>query len=358
MVNLDLISEIKKLDSTNILGSIQAMPDQVEQAITEVKNIFIPDSYKTSSRVVIAGMGGSALGGRIIDSLGFDRLTVPLEINTEMRLPYYIDHNTLVVLSSYSGDTEETLVVASEALRKKSHIFGITTGGRLSEFLKSNNLPSYIFNPINNPSNLPRMGLGYAVGALASLLKNLGFINLGDEDLKDAITTSKKCVSEFDVSVPEDKNLAKLHARKLFGKIPVLVASEHLVGTAHAVKNQLNENAKTFALLFDLPELHHHLLEALRNPAQAKAFLSFVFFSSPLYGEDIIKRYPITEEVVARNEVNSIIYHTQSAKKIQDVFEVLVFGSYLGFYLSILYGVDPGPIPWVDYFKKRFSSFN
>jgi glucose/mannose-6-phosphate isomerase len=160
---------------------------------------------------------------------------------------------------------------------------------------------------------------------------------------------------DFDVDVLEPNNLAKLTAIKLKGRIPVLVASEHLVGSAHAMKNQINEGAKTFSVLFDLPELNHHLLEGLRNPAQAKEYFYFLLFESELYTPRVSKRYPLTKEVIEKNEVEATIIKLTGKNKLNQAFELLAFGEYVALYLAILYGLDPSPIPWVDYFKEKLK---
>ena len=356
MINLDSTNEISGIDKGNILGSIVAMPDQMAQVWTEIKGKQVPESCKLARNVVISGMGGSALGGRIVDSLISDRARTPIEVFTEFRLPNYVNHDTFVILSSYSGNTEETLTAGHEALNRGASLFCICTGGKLGQFMEENKIDGYIINPIHNPSNQPRMGLGYSIITVLAALAKCEFINLLDTEVNDAITIAREFNEDFGVSKLSSSNLAKLMATKLKGKIPVLIASEHLLGVSHAFKNQLNENAKTFALLFDIPELNHHLLEGLRNPAEAKKFLHFIFLESDLYSKEVKLRYPITREVVEKQEVETSIYKLHSNKKLNQIFEELVFGSYVNFYLAMLYELDPAPIPWVDYFKEKLAT--
>lgn len=355
MIDLNSIEEIKKIDKGNILGSIQALPDQMAQVWQEIKEKGVPESCKVAKNVVISGMGGSALGGRIVDSLITDRARTPIEVFTEFRLPNYVNHDTFVILSSYSGNTEETLTAAHEALNRGASLFCITTGGKLGQFMEENKLDGYLINPIHNPSNQPRMGLGYSIITVLATLAKCEFINLLDGEVNDAINIAREFNEDFGVSKPSSDNLAKIMATKIKGKVPVLIASEHLYGVTHAFKNQINENAKTFSILFDIPELNHHLLEGLRNPAEVKKYLHFIFFESDLYSKEVKLRYPITREVVEKQEVESSIYKLHSAKKLNQIFEELVFGSYVNFYLSMQYGLDPSPIPWVDYFKEKLS---
>ena len=355
MANLDNLEEISKVDASGLLGSIESLPDQLAQAWEEVSQISIPEDLLSVKNVVVSGMGGSALGGRIIDSLIMDRATTPIEISTEFRLPNYVGPESLVIVCSYSGNTEETIASAQEAIAKNAKIFAITTGGKIADLCKEKSLPSYIFKPIHNPSNQPRMGLGYSVGSVLALLAKGEYINMSSEEETNVVEKVRKFVSEHSVRVPTSQNVAKALAAALFNKEIVLVASEHLLGAAHAFKNQLNENSKTFSVLFDLPELNHHLLEGLVNPKEVKPILQFLFLGSKIYSPEVLKRYPIVTAVVEKNNISTTSFECRSETKIEQIFEVLTLGEYVSFYLSILYGVDPTPIVWVDYLKKELS---
>lgn len=338
-----------------VADTIRAYPLQLKQAWEEINSITIPDEYKSVQNMILCGMGGSALGGRMVDSLIPSRLRIPFEIFTEYHIPNYIDEKSLVIISSYSGTTEETINCAYEALNKNAKVFGITTGGKLAEILRENNLPGYIFEPKNNPSGQPRMSIGYASGAILALLSKLGLIQVLQEEIDSTIDTMNSLLTEYHENAPSDKNLAKSYAEKLKNKACVLVASEHLVGTAHTIKNHLNESAKTFSVLFDIPELNHHLMEGLTNPKNIKRDLEFIFIDSNLYFEKVSKRYPLTQEVIKKNGFEYHVYKPGSEKKLSQVFETLIFGSFMVFYLTKLYQIDPLAIPWVDYFKDKLA---
>lgn len=344
-------SEFKLVHDT-----IKLYPQQLAQAWKEVGEINFPESYKTIDNIVFCGMGGSALGARMIDAFTSEhRLRVPFEIFTEFHIPDYTNEKTLVILSSYSGSTEETIHATHQAIEKKAKIFGITTGGKLGEILSHEDIPAYIFEPRNNPSNQPRMSLGYASGALLALLAKLQLAHISDDDIHEAVLAMEATSRELDHTTPHEHNLAIKMADRLKGKMPVLVASEHLTGAVYAIKNQFNENAKTFATFFDLPELNHHLMEGLVNPHKSKSLLHFVFFKSNLYPDRVQVRYPLTAEVVRKNEINYDIFIASSKTKLAQVYEVLVFGSFVVYYLTKSLGINPTTIPWVDYFKAKLS---
>ncbi len=296
-------------------------------------------------------MGGSALGGRIVHYLEFRNLRAPIEIVTNYHLPNYVNQDSLVILSSYSGNTEETIASAVSALDKKAKIIGIATGGKLAEVLYGKTL--YIIDPKNNPSGQPRMGLGYSIASILGILSKLRFVNTTHDDIQNAINATEKFVKEYGVRVHTNENHAKKLAEKLSRKVPVLISSEHLIGSAHAFKNQLNENSKTFSMHFEISELNHHLMEGLKYPGNAKQLIHFLFLDSKNYYNRILKRYPITQDVIKQNGFDYDVYKTTSKEKIEEVFEILVLGSYISFYMALLHGIDPSPIPWVDYFKKK-----
>lgn len=348
--NADLKEKYKLVADT-----IRAYPMQLKQAWDDVSSIYIPEDYKDIKNVILCGMGGSALGARIVDSLVVNRLRVPFEIYNEYHLPNYAYDQTLTIISSYSGNTEESLDCLHEALTRGNKIFGITTGGKLESVLKDRKIPSYIIDPINNPSKQPRMSIGYAIGSVLGILTKLDVVHFSSQELEEAISVMNESLTEFNENVPINRNLAKKYAETLKNKIAVLVASEHLIGTVHTIKNQFNESAKTFSVIFDIPELNHHLMEGLQHPQRAKELLKFVFFSSNLYSEEVKKRYPITAEVVEKNGVQSITFSPHSESKLAQVFETLAFGSSLVYFLTKQYNIDPLTIPWVDYFKDKLS---
>lgn len=349
---LDNLSKIHELDKGNILSSIEHLSDQIQAAWDDVGKLDL-SSYNSCENIVVAGMGGSALGGRIVHYLEFKNLRAPIEVVTGYHLPGYVNSTSLVILSSYSGNTEETLSCAHEALAKNAKMVGIATGGKLLKLLEDEHLPHYKIDPVTNPSGQPRMGLGYSITAILRILSLVSFIMFDDEDVKSCIASTDKFVAEFGIRVPSPKNIAKHLAQNLSSKIPVLISSEHLVGSAHAMKNQINENAKTVSLHVEISEMNHHLLDGLKFPSKAREILEFLLIESANYYERNTKRYLITKEIIEKSGYKVATYKTQAKNKHDEIFEILVLGSYVSFYLAMLHGINPTPIPWVDYLKEK-----
>jgi glucose/mannose-6-phosphate isomerase len=169
------------------------------------------------------------------------------------------------------------------------------------------------------------------------------------------MSASFDVLTDLHENSPREKNLAYSFANSLKGKIPILVASEHLFGTVYTTKNQFNENAKTFSSIFELPELNHHLMEGLSNPIKQKELLKFVLYNSELYDSKVQKRYKVTAKVLEKNNIDYMMYKPLSKKRLSQVFETLIFGSFVVYFLTKLYEIDPMEIPWVDYFKEQLA---
>ncbi len=343
-MNLDNLSQIKNLDKSNMLGSIKALAEQCREAWDDLKGLNLPRTYQQVKNIVVAGMGASALGGQIIDSLFGSELKKPLEIFNDYHLPAYVSKETLVVVSSYSGSTEEALSCLDEAKKKQAKILIITSGNGLADEMSKHGLPGYLFVPHHNPCHSPRMGLGYSLFGLLIIFGKLGFIPFGEKEAQKAIKIVAKYIKE---------NQAKPLAQKLFGKMPFFFASPWLAGNLHAAANQMNENAKVFGSWFLLPEANHHLMEGLVFPPAIKNDLCFVFFESALDEPKMRQRVELTKAAAEKAGIKTISYLLQEKTKLEQAFEFLVLGSYLSFYLAMLYEIDPTPIPMVNWFKKK-----
>jgi len=346
---------IKKTDKSNLRGSIEMLPDQCFQIWNELKKFTVPKDFLDISKIVISGMGGSGLGPHVVKSVFGEILKVPLEIVNSSLLPEYVDKKTLVILSSYSGNTEEVLLFAKKALDKKIKCLGITTGGELEKLLWSYNSPCFKINPLHNPCNQPRMGLGYSILGIAGLLCKLSLLQINDKDVESLREYLLNINQKYGILVSSKNNYAKKIAERLFGKATILVAAEFLAGSIHTWQNQQHEVAKNYGSYYLLPELDHHLLEGLKFPVSNRNFLIGIFVNSKLYDQSTQKMLKITKEIFEKNEIEVCEYECEANNKFFQSMEVIHFASYVNFYLAILNKVDPSPIPWVEYFKKELK---
>lgn len=342
MIDLNDKEAILKLDPKNVYGSTELFVKQCQQIYTDVQKLSF--SKLTIDNIIVCGMGGSAYGAYVAQSLFKDELKIPIFVNNDYKLPAFATKQSLIILSSYSGNTEEVLTSAKEAKEKRYQITGITTGAKLSEFLQVHNFPALIISPTHNPSGQPRLGTGYMVLGFLLLLEKLGLVSI--PEAMEAIRNVEKNQENI-------KSSAKEMAKKMVDTLPLIFSAEILNGNAHIMRNQLNETAKVLAMFEDIPELNHHLLEGLVNPKGKK--ISAVFLESSFYPEIIKKRVELTKDVIKKNNGEVLSFAATGSSKLAHVLSTLSFGGYLSVYLAFLYNQDPSLIPWVDYFKERLK---
>ena len=338
---------MNKFDPADIYGSILALPQQCRHAWEETRNFSVPQTYKNVHKIIMSGMGGSGLGARIIDSVYSRELAVPLILINDYNLPAWADEKTLVICSSFSGMTEETISIAKQAQAKHCCWMAISNGETLHELALQSGVPAYKINPTFNPSKQPRMALGYSIIGQLAMVAATGIISLSESIITDLVTAMKTQISKSEQ--------AKRLAKKFFQKQVMFISSEHLTGAVHAVKNQMNENAKNLAHRYDLPELNHHLMEGLRFPQANKKDIIFFFVDSKIYSPRIRQRLQLTETVVKKNNIPTVLWQAQAKNKLTQVFELIQFGALADYYLAIFYQLNPAQVPWVDYFKTKLG---
>lgn len=351
MHHLDDINTIQTIDKSNMHKSIKDLPLQLTQAWEEAIQISIPEPYKQAHSIIISGMGGSALGPHAVVSLYGSHILKPVEIIHGYHLPGYADEHTLAIISSNSGNTEETLSTLAEAQMRHCMIIIITTGGKLKEIAEQYHYPAYIFDQKYNQTGQPRMSTGYMFMSILAFFSNLGLIRTSQQEITDAIAAMGE---HNGIEIPFDQNQAKQLAQELYTALPLLIGSEFLSGTVHTIANQINENAKKMSAFFLLPELNHHLLEGLGF--EQDHTIQFVIFDSELYSKRIKQRIELTKTIIEKNNFTVHIIPVNGNTPLIQSFNLLQFGSYLSFYLSILSNNDPSPIPWVNFLKKELEA--
>jgi len=349
---LNNLNEIKKLDNSNMAESIKKIPLQAKSVMDDLNKIKIPANKKISN-IVVCGMGGSSLGTHILKSLYADKIKFPIEIVNDYNIPEWVKKDTLCIISSYSGNTEEPLSCYHQAKKKNATLFILASGGKLKEIADKDKINNYIFNPKFNHCSAPRIGLGYSIFSQWLLFKKLNIIETTDKKMKNIISALEKYIKLFGVENIKN-NPAKEIAEKLHNFIPIIFASNFLLGSAHTFANQINENAKSFSSYFPIPESNHHLLEGLLFP-KGKDALKFLLIKSSLYHKRILPRYKITKQILKKNNIKFIEYGFSAKTKEEQIIELLALGSWASFYMALLNNINPTPIPNVDYFKSEMA---
>ncbi|MGH7204053.1 MAG: SIS domain-containing protein [Candidatus Levyibacteriota bacterium] len=345
MLDLNNTEKIKKLDPVDTVGITEKIIEQCEAAWQQVNALDLP-KLENIENVVFCGMGASVYGALVLKSLLGSEIQFPTEVVSDYFLPDYVGKNSLVVLTSYSGTTEEVLSCAHDAKAKQAKMVIITKGGPLAEFAKDNNVPAYIFDGKLNSGNVPRLGSGYTILGLIGLLNKTNVIDIEDEVITEALGRLKEKFADLKQQALRDHEI-------FINKIPVIFSAEHLSGNAQITRNQFNETSKAFSSFFLIPDLNHHLMEGLQFPTNAP--LHFLIFDSPNYSDKIKKRVELTIDVVQKNNYSVHEFTTSGQSVYDDFLEVLIYGSFLTLYLGLTYEQNPAINPWVDWFKGQLA---
>ena len=334
-----------------ILKSILFFPKQCQQAWEETKKLSL--KITGIDKLVIAGMGASAYGYYGLRALFDSQLTLPVVLINDYHLPKFCDSTTLVIVMSFSGNTEECLTILEKALEKGCQAIVISSGGKLQNLAEEKKLNSYIFHNLWNPSQQPRLACGYTLFSLFGVLQKLGLINISEDEINSALHF---VTAEFEKL--EQNALLSDILQKISEKQLLLLAGEHLVANAHIFRNQLNETSKTFATYAILPEANHHLLEGLSHPKTNPQTLYAISFHSQFYTPRLNKRFILTEKITIQNGINLSIIEAKGKNKLEEVLWLVLLSSYLSYKLALQNQEDPKKIEWVDLFKKELAAQN
>jgi len=349
---LDNENLVKKIDKSGMLQSINDLPDQVENSWKELQSFTLPTHYLRCNKILILGMGGSAIGGDLASSLALNYSKAPIIVQRDYGLPNFVDSSTLVIGVSYSGGTEETVDAFSKAAEKRAKLIAISTGGQIAAF--SGKYQSPIFT-INYGSQ-PRAALGYLFTALIYILSKLDFISLGKNEVETAIRELRSYQQEVEFASPTNNNPAKKMAERLEGKIPVVVGAGTLSQVAHRWKTQINENSKQAAFFELFPELCHNVIVGLDYPKKLKDLLYIISLESEFDHPRNRLRQNIINQVFRKKGIDcEAVIMEKPISPLIEMFKIIMLGDYASFYLGILNGIDPTPVEMIKFLKEKLA---
>ena len=328
------------IDTQNMKKAIYDFPDHLNQAMGIGKFFEPKNTFKNIQNILVTGMGGSAIGGDICHTLLSDELEVALIVNRNYSLPHWVNEHTLVICSSYSGNTEETIASFEEALRNNLTCVGISNGGEIEEMCKTNGVP-HIKLPYPYENFQPRMATGYFVFAIFQVLINSGLIEFDTSKLGATSKSLEKITKDI-----EEKS--KEIAARLKGKTPIVYTSTSFKALAHIWKIKINENAKTPAFWSFFPELNHNEMVGFTNP---QADFYFIMLCDKNDNPQNIKRFGVTADLMKKKGMDSEIINIEGDNIFEKVFSTLYLGDWVSYYLALEYGQDPTPVDMVEEFK-------
>jgi len=230
---LDDLSIFSKIDPDGMMKAIRDLQQQLKAALSLGMQFKLPQRHRQVNKVVVLGMGGSAIGGDLIGGLVSEEARVPVIVSRDYDLPKYVDEQTLVIASSYSGNTEETISAFSQTLKTSAKKLVITTSGKLKMLAERNHVPVCLFSY----KAQPRAVLGYSLGLLIGILHNIGIIEGKSNEFAEAIETLNLLSTKIDATVPSADNPAKQLAQKLVGKIVVIYGGGLFAEVSGTIRN-------------------------------------------------------------------------------------------------------------------------
>ncbi len=349
--NLDDPQVYKQYDAEGMLIHLHKMPKLCEQAWQMAMNFDLPQDYPKVSEVVILGMGGSAIGGDLVSNLVTSEAKLPIIIHRGYNLPAFIDSKTLVIASSYSGMTEETLSSFEQVLETDSKKLVITTGGKLKAMAEDRNIPVFSFDYTAQP----RATLPFSFLPIIGFLQRLGFISDKSADVAEAVEVLEKLSQRINEGVLLSQNPAKQLANRLYGHLPIIYGADILSEVAHRWKTQLNENSKAWAFYEVFPELNHNAVVGYQFPPELVSKIVVVLLRSAYLPKRIQLRYRVTCQLLEQAKVSYQIMDGKGTSPLSQMMSLVLFGDYTSYYLAILYKVDPSPVEAIDYLKEQLK---
>jgi len=323
---------------------ITAFPQNLLEALNIAKNVQFKHPKGEIRSIVICGMGGSGIGGKIVSQWVQEEMTIPVLLLNDYTLPGFVDKNTLVIGSSYSGNTEETLTGIYDAHERGAHIIGICSGGELETFCKKENYDCVVV-PGGNP---PRTAVAFSIVQLLNIFTQLGFIS--KESLQEIRFSHDLLIQEVDHIKFEGEKLAEF----LFGKVGVIYAGPNYEGVAVRARQQFNENSKLLCWHHIIPEMNHNELVGWGGGDDR---FSVVFLNTG----DLIprnqKRYDITKEMVSKKAAGVMELNAKGATQIQRSIYLIHLVDWASYYLAKKKGVDIFDIKVIDFLKDELANF-
>lgn len=351
-MNLDDLNRFKELDTLNMLGEIDNLPNQLGYAYQLGMKHQLPD-WKDFKQVVIAGMGGSAIGADLLASYCASLCPIPVSVHRDYGLPLFArGKDTLIVCSSHSGNTEETLDAFDAALKAECRIIVVSTGGELAKRAKANNIPIWTFDHAGQP----RAAVGFSFGLLLAMFQRLGLIPDQTNEMEDALAAMNRIQQHLRADVITAKNPAKRYAGQLMGRWVTVMGAGLLTTVARRWKGQLNEVAKAGANFEFLPEADHNTLAGTMNPQETlNAHTMTLFLRAPSDHPRNRLRSDLTRKAFMLEGLNTDHVDGRGNTPLAHMWTLILFGDYMAYYLAMGYGVDPTPIKALVEFKEAMA---
>lgn len=342
---LDDINVISQRDPQDALGVATAQPSQASW-VAQIRNDV---QLRQFTSVVVAGMGGSALAAGFLKS--WLKFPVPFEVVRRYNLPDYVGEGTLVIASSYSGNTEETLAALEEAETRGATIAVISAGGQLIDIAEEKSYPH-----VQLPSGYqPRMAVTLNLRALTKLLEAYGLCQGKFDEIAGVADWLSDEVQKWGADVATENNLAKQLALKSEGKTVVIYSGSRMAPVGYKWKISFNENAKNLAFCNELPEFNHNEFIGWTSHPVEKPYAVFDLISGFEHPQ-VLRRFSVSDQLLSGRRPKSIPVELQGESVIAQILWGAVLADFVSIYLAILNGIDPTQVDLIEKLKKELEN--
>ena len=336
-------------DSENMWDLLTGFPDQWEEAVQRTESLSLNLDADRVQNICLVGMGGSAMGADIIRAYSYSTCQHPVEVVRHYSIPRWVDEQTLCIICSFSGNTEEILSAAEQARRQGAQLVAITSGGELMV-----NASRMDFEYVKIPNGIPtRAALGYSFVPLFRIFQRLGLL----DETKDALAeTSIYLKQQGELFTNTDDNEALTLARDLVNTLPVVYSDAITMAPINLRwRNQFEENAKTLAYGNTLPEMNHNEIVGWDQIVHLTGRLSVIMLHDREDHANVQQRMQITEDLISGQVSSMNVLRTRGESRLTRMFSLIQLGDWTSFYLAMLNGVDPTPVTKIDLLKRRLA---
>lgn len=341
-------ARIQEVDVDDHLADVLAMPDHLRDAVWRVESARL-EPRDAPGGLVVAGMGGSGVGGLLATAALGDRLSRPIAAARGYGLPSWATPDTAVLCSSYSGNTEETLAVYEAAGHLGARRFVATTGGKLAQAARADGVPV-----IPLPAALqPRAAVAYMTVAALEVAAACGAAERLHTEIDVAAASLERLIEKWGPEGAED-NLPRELARGLHRTVPVVAGAGLTIPVAYRWKCQINENAKNPAFSHELPELDHNELVGWQGAQRLGPFSAVFLDDSDLHPREK-QRIELTRGIIASEATATFRVESRGETRTERVFYLVLLGDLVSLYLAVLRGVDPTPVQVIERLKGELA---
>ena len=348
---LDDVKACQALDPGDMAGAIHGLPEQCDEAWRAAQGASLPELGRPR-QVVVLGMGGSAIGAELVAGLLEATAPVPIAIHRGYGLPGYVGPETLVIASSYSGNTEETLSGYEEARRRGAQVVAVTTGGELARRAEQDGVPLMRIRA----GLQPRAAIGYSLMPQLAIFHRAGLMDDPEPAVRETVEVLKRRRARFEPAVPAAENEAKQVALEFYQHLPVIYGTQGWKGVvAYRWKTQINENAKAQAMANRFPELNHNETVGWEVPPAINRLCQVVLLRDRTEAAVIQRRIEVTAEIMRPHVAGIREVWAEGDTELARLFSLLYLGDYVSLYLAYLYRVDPTPVKAIDRLKGELA---